>query len=56
MSLAVLLWDDVVKALLGRTVGVYQCYYGIILRAKELVWIIKEEDLLIELRNKRFMS
>ena len=42
--------------MLKRIWGVYQRYYNIIIRAKEPAWTVKKENLLVELRNKKFMS
>ncbi|OCL11873.1 hypothetical protein AOQ84DRAFT_386520 [Glonium stellatum] len=56
VSLAVLSWDDVAKALSGRTPGACQRHYSYILRAKEPAWTVEEVNLLVELRNKKFLS
>ena len=55
-SRAVLSWDDVAKALPGRTRGACQRHHDVIFRAKEPAWTVGEENLLVELRNKKFLS
>ena len=56
MLLADLSWNDVAKALLGRTQSACQHYYNSIIYTKEATWIVKEENLLVKLYNKMFLS